>query len=171
MSRLPAGTVVLKPLPKGARAGWPPDALSHVGGFVVRASQVEGLSASQTIRALRLTHSYRHPVTGQRVAPYLDEAGEPLRSLQLLRFPLTEAMAERCLVPTSVELLLRMDEQQRAAVPFIGMSVARDLDGAAIPDDPFTGTGVLAGPPLVQELFIVGRHPLAPGAELIQRVG
>lgn len=171
MSTLPAGTVVLKPLPKGARAGWPQDALTQVGGFVVRAAQVEGLSASQTIRALRLTHGYLHPITGQRVAPYLDEAGAPLTELQLLRFPLTEAMAARCLVPTSVALLQRMDETQRAAVPFIGMSIARNPDGSAITDAPFTGTGVLPGPPLVQELFIVGRHPLPPGAELIQRVG
>ncbi|MCB9797406.1 MAG: hypothetical protein H6741_32350 [Alphaproteobacteria bacterium] len=165
---LPPGTVMLKPLPKGARS-WPQGALSTVSGFVVQAAQVEGLSAAQTIRALRLTHHYLHPSTGERVSPYLGEGGEPLDELLLLRFPLTEGMSPKCLVPTGVELLQAMTEAQRMAVPYVGMSVAKGADGRPLPGDPFTGSGVLAGPPIVQELFLVGRHPLPPGAELIVR--
>lgn len=166
---LPPGTMVLKPLPKGVAATFHAQALTEVSGLVVREEQLQGLSAAQTILALRLFHSFVHPSTGARVFPYYGDDGQPLRELSLLRFPLTAEMAAQCLVPTSIDLLQRLTEAQRMQTPYIGFDVTRTLDGAPLKGAPFLGSGVCSTEPLVMELFLLGRFKLPPGTELILR--
>lgn len=41
--------------------------------------------------------------------------------------------------------------------------------GQRWPDSPFLGTGLCCAQPLVQELFLVGHHPVPSGARLLRR--
>jgi hypothetical protein len=161
------GLTVMKPLPKGVAAILSTQGLASLSGLLIRAADIDGLSAEESLVALRLDYGYRHPQTGAVVQPYRDEDGAPI--LHLLVFELDAALAASCRVPTAIDLLARMTADQRASTPYVATPLLKTPTGQRWPDSPFLGTGLCCAQPLVQELFLVGHHPVPSGARLLRR--